>query len=156
MGRLISNCQDPRFKNVEKRLFNAIGYALRHGNIAGIGIPELSSRAKVWDSTFYDHFKNVDDALERYNHCHDVAIKKLRDEIAKEHISTETAILKLLYFIKKHKNYYHTVLYRQNPIPIFSISKIFSPLITKSWYWILAIKNGVIIIFMLFDKVEQL
>ena len=133
MGRLLKKCNDQRFLRVQERLFNAIGHFLKRNTIASVGVTGLSSRAKIWDSTFYDHFRNMDDAIQKYNHRHDKAITELRDEVQGSQISMELTMLKILRFIKKHKNYYGICINRQNLIPFFSIAKIFRPIFTQSW-----------------------
>ena len=133
MGRLLDNCNDPRFLNVEERFYRAIGHYLYYGNFTSTGIVGICRKAKVWCSTFYDHFKNMDDALEKYNHKHDLDIKNLCNEAIEEHLSTEAAICKILHFISHHKDYYRTILRRENPIPVFRIFEIFRPLITRNW-----------------------
>lgn len=133
MGRLLKSCNDGRFLRVEERLFRTLGYYLRHDLAASVGVSELANRAKIWKSTFYDHFKNMDDAINKYNHRFDRDIKKLCNEIIDMHIDIEPAILKILYFINKHKSYYSTCIHRQNLIPIFSIAKICRPIFAKNW-----------------------
>ena len=133
MGRLLKNCNDGRFLSVEERLFRALGYFLKRNSIGSINISDLTRKAKVWKSTFYNHFKSIDDALTRYDHKYDNDILKLRQELEAENCNPRTAIMRLLFFISKHKNYYEICLHRQNPIPIFSITKIFCPIFTKNW-----------------------
>ena len=133
MGRLPKNCNDGRFLSNEERLYCALGYFLKHNLIGSISISDLTRKAKIWKSTFYNHFKNIDDALARYDHKYDDDILKLRRELEVENCSIKTATMRLLFFISKHKNYYKICLHCQNPIPIFSITKIFCPIFTKNW-----------------------
>ena len=133
MGRLLKNCNDGRFLRVEDRLFRTLGYYLKRDSIASIEVSELTSKAKIWKSTFYDHFKNMDDAIIKYDHRFDCDIKELCNEIIDMHIDIESAIFKILYFISKHKNYYSTCLHRQNLTPISSIAKICRPIFVKNW-----------------------
>ncbi len=133
MGRLLKNCNDGRFLSTEERLFRALGYFIERGAIGSISISDLTKRAKIWKSTFYNHFKSIDDALTHYDHKYDNDILKLRRELEIEKCSIKTATMRLLFFISKHKNYYKICLCHQNPVPIFNITKIFCPIFTKSW-----------------------
>ena len=133
MGRLLKDCNDGRFLRVEERLFRALGHFLRHDAFASAGIADITCRAKTWKSTFYDHFKDKDDAIQKYNHRYDSDIMSLRNEVINGNISSETAIAKLLYFISKHKNYYSVCLYRQNLIPFSTIVKLFKPVFVRGW-----------------------
>lgn len=133
MSRLRESCSDVRFLLVEERLFRVLGGFLKRGRVAGLGVPDVATKAKVWDSTFYDHFKNMDDAIYRYDHRHDEAIKKLRMEIEDERLSMELAFCRILHFISKNKDYYSTHLARQNPVPFFSIAKTFRPVFACGW-----------------------
>lgn len=133
MGRLLKNCNDGRFLRVEERLFRALGHFLKHDSFASAGITDITYHAKTWKSTFYDHFKDKDDAIQKYNHRYDNDIINLRDEVINDNISSETAIAKLLYFISKHKNYYSVCLHRQNLIPFSTIVRIFKPVFVQGW-----------------------
>lgn len=133
MGRLLKNCNDQRFLRAEERLLGALGYYLKYDSIASVGIIDITNRARTWSSTFYDHFKNKDDAIKKFNHKYDTAIKNLCNEVIAEKISTELAIAKLLFFINKHKNYYSVCLHRQNLIPFSAIVRLFQPVFVRSW-----------------------
>lgn len=133
MGKLLKGCNDGRFLRVEERLFRTLGYFLKHNLIGSINVSSLTTRAKVWQSTFYDHFKNIDDALICYDHRYDAAILKIRKEIEDEKCNLETAIMRLLFFIYKHKSYYGVCLHRQDLVPIFSMAKIFRPIFSEKW-----------------------
>lgn len=133
MSRLIENCTDTRFLKVEERLFDALGETLRKGAVVKTGVTGLANKAKVWDTTFYDHFRNLDDAIRRYDHRHDEEIKDLRDDVLCTCPTMEFTFTKILSFIKNNKKYYKAHLKRQNPAPFFSIAKIFRPILARSW-----------------------
>ena len=133
MGRLLKSCNDSRFICVRERFFRALGHFLKRDKIVSITISDLAEKARVWDSTFYDHFENMDDAIRQYNHYYDEDIRKLREEILGEHLTTKIAIQKMLCFIRKHEDYYSTHLHRQNPVPFFTMAKIFRPVFARGW-----------------------
>ena len=133
MGRLLDNCKDGRFQRVERRLFRSLGYFLRHGTIGCAKVTDITHRAKTWKSTFYDHFKDKDDAIEKYNHRFDKEIKKLFTELSSEPGDTELAFYRLLYFIGKNKEYYKTFLQLQNPLPFFTMAKYFRSSLAHTW-----------------------
>ena len=133
MGRLLKQCNDGRFQRVEERLLKSLEHFLKHDTIASAGIADITSYAKTWKSTFYDHFKDKDDAISRFNHKYDKALKRLLGEITDRHIDLEAGIIRLLYFISRHKGYYSVCLHRQNLVPFSMIVKIFRPVLTQSW-----------------------
>lgn len=133
MGRLRKNCNDKRFHHVRDRYYRALGHYLKRGKIINISVARLSEQAGVWCSTFYDHFKNVEDALDQYCHCYDQEIENLRDEIIQDKLTLELAICKVLKFINKHKLYYTNHMRFQNPAPFYTIIKIFRPLLACTW-----------------------
>ena len=133
MKRLRENCNDGRFKRVEERIFKAIGYFLRRDQVTSIEITGLAKKATIWSATFYDHFRNMDDALHKYYHRHDKSMKLLFKEISDKNATVEVAFSKILYYICKHKSYYKTYLHRQNISPILEISKIFRPVLARTW-----------------------
>ncbi|MBQ3271096.1 hypothetical protein IJH10_00630 [Candidatus Saccharibacteria bacterium] len=133
MARLRKNCTDIRFLKVQERFFDALGKTLHEGTLAKTGVAGLAGKAKVWDTTFYDHFRNLDDAIKQYDHRHDEEIKNLRDDILCTCPTMEYTFTKILVFIKSNKKYYKAHLERQNPAPFFSIAKIFRPILARSW-----------------------
>ncbi|MBR3264088.1 hypothetical protein IKF94_02565 [Candidatus Saccharibacteria bacterium] len=133
MSRLRKNCTDARFLKVEEKLYKAVGESLRDGNIVKNGASGLASKAKIWGSTFYDHFKNVDDAVTSYAYSRDQGVKDLRDDILCSCPTMEFTFTKVLAFIRKNKYYYKSFIERQNQVPFFSMAKIFRPILARSW-----------------------
>ena len=133
MGHPIKNRNDARFLKVQEKLEHALAKFLRKNYVARLCVPDLSREAKVWDSTFYDHYDNLDDAITQFNHKYDEDIKILRHEVARQKCNLEIAYAKILNFIYKKRDYYRTGFRCQNPTPIFSIITIFRPIIMKGW-----------------------
>ena len=133
MGRLLKECNDQRFIKVQERLFRELGHFLKNNKLASLNVSSLSRKAKIYVSTFYDHFKSIDDAIFQYDHRHDKDIMKLREEIQTTNCTAQVAIAKLLYFISSHKSYYLTYIHRRNLTPIFNMTTIFRPILAQSW-----------------------
>ena len=133
MGHSIKNRNDVRFLKVQEKLEHALAKFLRKNYVARLCVPDLSREAKVWDSTFYDHYDNLDDAITQFSHKYDSNIKDLRHEVSRQNCSLEIAYAKILHFIYKNRDYYRTSFRCQNPTPIFSIITIFRPIIMKGW-----------------------
>lgn len=133
MKERVKNRKDQRYLNVQERFDRALGKFLKRGRIARLQITEVSKEAKVYDSTFYDHYHHMDAAFEQFNNKHKENLKELYKEIKSQKLSLEITFSKILFFVYKNREYYDAVLYHKNITPLFQIAETFRPLITKKW-----------------------
>lgn len=129
----IKDTNNPRYIKVEEQLDTEIGRQLRMGHLARLNVPDISRKAKVWKSTFYNHFLHLDDALRHFNHKMKPNLKQLAKETQADNYSLEVAFNKILFFVYNNDKYYKTIVYCNDLVPILEIAKTFRPIITKGW-----------------------
>ena len=129
----VKNQEDQRYLIIQKRFELALGKFLRLGRVSRLNVADLSHEAKVWKSTFYDHFVHVDQAIEYFQHMMRPKIEELHTEASNEQCSMEIMFYKILFFIWRNQDYYNVMIYRQNPVAILEIAEIFKWEICKSW-----------------------
>lgn len=133
MSRLIENRDDPRFKNIQERIDKAILYYMKKGRIACLQVKDVSALAQIYNSTFYNHFLNFDDAYSRLESKMLPRLKVLQKEVTDADISLENIYRKILFFVYKYQEYYGTMLFRKYATPLLQIPETFRPNIKKGW-----------------------
>lgn len=131
--RRIKNRKDTRYLEVQERLDAEIGRSLRVGYIARLNVLEISRKAKVWKSTFYNHFFHLDDALNHFNHKKRPALKKLAKESCESGCDLEVIFTKILYFIYTNRAYYKIALCSHDLVSFLDIPDSFHNLFIRFW-----------------------
>ena len=66
------------YQRTERKIFNALASISRDKSLAEIQIRELARVAKIAESTFYDHYRNLADLM---NKNRAIFLKHLEDEL---------------------------------------------------------------------------
>lgn len=127
----LKNRQDPRYLAIHKRYLQAVGKSICRGKMSRMKIKELSDSARVWKSTFYDHFLHMDDAIDQFWHAKDAELTKLRRSLG--NVNIEKIISRILFFIYRNRDYYYVAVKKENPLPLKRIVEIFRDNIAQSW-----------------------
>lgn len=131
MSRLVENTNDPRFRNVQKRLDKVLSGFFRRGHVANLQIGEVSKNAHIYNSTFYDHYPHMDAAFYQLERRAEPELQKLKLEA--ENLSLENIYRKILHFIIKEQEYYGAMLIRKNATPLLQIPETFQTILCKEW-----------------------
>ncbi len=132
MKSRVKNRADPRYKNIQSRLNNVIEDFVRCGKMMKLQVRTVSFRAKINPSTFYNHYTDMDEAVNYMNTRMGKELHKLKNEI--EYESTlEIVFLKILFFIYKNSNYYRIVIVSKNISSLNQITVIFRSKICSGW-----------------------
>ena len=110
----VQNKNDPRYLNIQKTIDRVLGKHIKRGHVACLKVSEVTNDADIFASTFYDHHKNLDDAIRHLNNKMEKELKQLTKETLEMHCSLEVYYSKLLYFISKNKNYYDIAIKTHN------------------------------------------
>ena len=130
----VKNRKDPRYLKVQERLDRALGKFIRKGRVSRLTIPELTTEASTYKSTFYDHFRHMDAAFEQLNHKYKKQLEALRKEIAETHVTDQELIYsKILFFIHNNREYYSTMIFCHNPVPFLEAISTFRVILSKTW-----------------------
>ncbi len=132
MPRIIRNRNDKRYVRVQDRFNNIIESFIRRGHIMKLKVRSVSDDANVYASTFYDHYKNMDDALIYAENRMKKDLHELKKTVAHNQ-DLEIIYLKILFFIHKHKDYYETVINWGKVSPLSQIVGDFRISICKKW-----------------------
>lgn len=136
MGRRqenIKNRHDRRYTAVQSRIERVLGRLLKRGKITGINVKVVSKESEIWCSTFYDHFKHLDEAVVQFNHKMRPELKKLLSEAKSLNCSPEVTFAKILHFIYVNREYYDVMVCCKNPVALLEIAEIFKKLICRDW-----------------------
>ncbi|MBQ3309076.1 hypothetical protein IJG78_00165 [Candidatus Saccharibacteria bacterium] len=129
----IKNRNDARYLKVQVALDKVFGKHIKCGHVASLQVKEVAQEAKVFESTFYDHHHNLDDAMRHMNTKMDRDIKVLVREAEQTKCSLEVTYTKLLFFVAKNKDYYDVIVARKLAAPLCTIMEKTKSLIIKDW-----------------------
>lgn len=144
----IKNQNDKRYIETQKRYELAIGKFLKMGRISRLNTPVICSEAKTCNSTFYDHYTHMDEAIDLFFHKMEPRLKCLLKESCRFYYSEkhdekervengganlEMVFFKILYFIYQNREYYEIVISRGNSQALTKIAETFRPLIKRGW-----------------------
>lgn len=110
----VQNRNNPRYLKVQKAIDKVLGKFIKRGHVACLKVSEVTNDANIFVSTFYDHHKNLDDAIKYLNNKMKKELNQLVKETSETHCSLEIYYSKLLYFISKNKNYYDIAIKTNN------------------------------------------
>ena len=127
----IKNRKDARYLKNEKHFQLFLSKFFKRGKIARLQVTELTDHANVYTSTFYDHYKHMDDAFKKFEHQMEPDLKALKKE--SENLSLENVYRKILFFIFKNQKYYDAILTRKDAAPLLQITEIFRPILCQNW-----------------------
>ena len=138
---LIRNRKDKRYVENQDRLECAIGKFLKSGWLSRMKVPAVSNEAKVWESTFYDHYIHMDEAINMYFHKMDPKLKSLAAEVCDHKICNthkninylETVFFRILYFVYQNRDYYDVIIGQGYTNSLIRIPEDFRPVIERGW-----------------------
>lgn len=130
----VKNRNDTRYLNVQKVIDRVLGKFVKRGHVASLKVSEVTDDANIFASTFYDHHKNLDAAMEHLNH----KMQQELDQLVREATETKCSLMifytKLLYLIAKNKNYYDIAIKTENIGIIMMAIKSVKPFVLKEWH----------------------
>ncbi len=139
----IKNKTDKRFTETRDRFDKVIGKYLKLGWVSRLNTPIVSNEARVWDSTFYNHYNHMDEAIDLFFHKMDPDLKCLAEEngctcekrldLPIDGPSLEAIFFKILYFIYQNRGYYEVIIERGNSNALIKIAEVFRPIIAEGW-----------------------
>lgn len=130
----VKNTNDLRYQNTQRRLNKVIERYVRQRRITRLKAKVISYVAKVNVSTFYDHYGNIEDALNYVDNRMKEELKNLKKEInATREDDLQKIYVRILHFIYKNKDYYEMITYRKNQFSLQQITEIFRPIICQKW-----------------------
>lgn len=132
MKSRVKRVDDPRYKNTQNRFNRVIENFVRRGQMMKLRASIVCTRAKVNPSTFYNHYSNMDEAVDYMNSRMMDELKSLKIELG-DKPDLEIVFLKVLFFIYKNRDYYEISTHCKNVLPLAQIADIFRPEICQSW-----------------------
>ena len=148
----IKNQNDKRYIETQSRYELAIGKFLKMGRISRLNTPVVCNEAKTCNSTFYDHYTHMDEAVDLFFHKMEPRLKCLlkesyrlccgekdnrrdsRNGFAENGgANLEIIFFKILYFIYQNRDYYEIVISRGNSQALTKIAETFRPVIKRGW-----------------------
>ena len=137
----IKNKLDKRFLEIQGRFDLAIGKFLKLGWVSRLNTPIVSDEAEVWDSTFYNHYEHMDEAIDLFFHKMEPQLKCLvgengsspSRERSKKRRSLEMTFFKILYFVYQNREYYEVVIEKGHSQTLIKIAEEFRPVIARGW-----------------------
>jgi len=127
----IKNRKDARYLKIEQRFQSSIGKFFKRGKLASLQASKISNDINVYPSTFYDHYKHLDDAFNKFERQMGPDLKALKKEST--NLSLENTYRKILFFIFKNQKYYDAILTRKDATPFLQIVEIFRPVLCRQW-----------------------
>ena len=128
---LIKNTNDKRYVETQNQLERAIGKYLKMGWLSRINTPVISNEAKVWNSTFYNHYIHMDEAIDVFFHKMEPDLRNLAKETFGQNL--EIVFYKILYFIYQNREYYEVIVRKGYSQVLTKIAVIFQPVIERGW-----------------------
>lgn len=110
----VQNRNNTRYLNVQKAIDRVLGKFIKSGHVACLKVSEVTNDAGIFVSTFYDHHKNLDDAIRHLNNKMEKELEQLTKEAIEVHCSLMVFYAKLLFFINKNKEYYSVAIETKN------------------------------------------
>ncbi len=132
MKSRVKNKSDPRYICVQDRFNKIIEQLIRKGRLMKTRAKGISRKANVNPSTFYDHYRGMDDALKYVCIRMEKELRKIKKEVG-DSCDLGIVYLKIFYFIWKNKDYYGTMIHYKMDLPLVRIMEIFRPIICRKW-----------------------
>ncbi|MBQ3325684.1 hypothetical protein IJG79_00840 [Candidatus Saccharibacteria bacterium] len=134
MKSRVKSIQDPRYINIQKRFNKIIEGFICRGQIMKLQVKIITTRANVSPSTFYDHYKDMDEAIFYANHRMEKELTCLKEEIISgNQCDLEIVYMKILFFIYKNRDYYEMATTCKNTLPLSQIMDTFQSIVCDKW-----------------------
>lgn len=143
---LIKNRKDKRYTEKQERLECAIGKLLKLGWISRLKTSKVSNAADVRNSTFYNHYSHMDEAIDSYFHKMDLELRVLAEELLepeygpkpksdknRESVDLEFVFFRILYFVYRNRKYYEVIIGQGYSQALMRIAEPFQQAIKQGW-----------------------
>lgn len=125
--------QNSAYFGTEKRILNALSSILRDRSTVHIKVKDVADVAGIAISSFYLHYKSLDDVITKYERKIVSGIARIvKTELTKNSPPIE-AMKKALYFLYRHRDYLDIVGYSSNIKFSIEVISNLVPLLEKPW-----------------------
>ena len=125
--------QNSAYFGTEKRILNALSSILRDRSSVHIKVKDVASVAGIASSSFYIHYKSLDDVISRNEHRIVNGVTHIiKTELVKNSSPAEI-MKKSLYFLYRHRDYLDIVGYSCNVKFSIAVIMCLLPVLEKSW-----------------------